>query len=1124
MSRQCAFRGIIVAAGILALAGSALADAVQLDISSGFTMDCIVGPLEMQEAYWYDLDYEPGLDVWELQGKEPGGGMPYSHTLNRSLPAASTEAGFGEPWSIEGITGHPVWLADGEGLPESGVVTGADRTYHMAGTVGNATLAGDWTEVADPFVPGVVPPNAMPVKANAVVAGSHSTITTWQINEAVAVLPAEQRKQYSDINFVMSALGGSDRAMHMEFYVLYGDGTDEQLIWAGSHEQGGSGPQTRDVELGNDITGWQSVVHWTACYNLTTGETGGIRKNYNGGDLYEFTVPVTLDDTKTLYGLKIVDSVPGEKYDYRGLAIYAATALEAGAVAGDPDQDTSLVSAGPGLIPSDDTTATTITVVLKDSEGTRCTGYSDDIDITPGGTGTNTVGTVTETGTGIYEAEMTSDTPGDKTLVVTVDLGTSTVTLTQQPVVTVYDAALTDADQSVVSASPSAIPDTGAVPSTITVELKNAAGDPVSGLAADITLSEDGTPLGLTLTETGTPGTYETDYVNTTAATYVISAEVAGTPPVAVTDTATVEVYTPGTGGYPKADAGADIIVTDTDRTGAEDVTLDGSASYDDGGSIVEYTWTQGGALLAQGASSVALVTFNVGVHEVLLTVEDDSGHVDIDLVTVTVAAADDPDKVQLDISGGFTMDAFCGPKEMQAIYTYAMNNGEDPDRDLMELQGGLPEGVGWYVMHHISLMVGNSTDIPFSIPGAVYHPICKTDGQGTPESGVLAGADRYYHIASVKGNDTLPGDWTEAANPQAGWPVPPRMEKKVNVMAVGCTSSTDAWQIVEATAVLPPEQRRQYSDLNLVLAAFYGGERARNIEIHALYGDGSDAEVLYAFSTEEEGSGPRVLEQDGTPDWQIVCNFKSRYANNSGSYGTIRDDQGDGSLYEFITPLTLNAAKTLYGIKVVDTNPSLNYVGRGLTLFGATATAAGGTPLEVTAALAAGEDWVYQNTETTTDDRHTSLATITLVSEASPGEVYNVSIADNGPGTNFTLGAVVDNRPGQQTLTVPIIGGRVGASTPGTAGAAYTVTLTVEGQTSTQTDTADVTLALRYIGDVDGSGAPGAQDKQFFNQRLNNVATPYPDRCYDLNGSGGAPNAEDKQVMNQVLNGVALP
>jgi len=169
--------------------------------------------------------------------------------------------------------------------------------------------------------------------------------------------------------------------------------------------------------------------------------------------------------------------------------------------------------------------------------------------------------------------------------------------------------------------------------------------------------------------------------------------------------------------------------------------------------------------------------------------------------------------------------------------------------------------------------------------------------------------------------------------------------------------------------------------------------------------------------------------------------------------------------------------------------------------------------------------DWVYQNTQTTTQDRHASLVTVTLVSEAQPGETYSVTITDSGPGgANFTLGTVTDNRPGQHTLTAQVLGGRVGSSTPGAAGAPYTLTVTVTGDASHASTSANIPLTLRYIGDVDGSGAPGAQDKQFFNQRLNNVPTPYPDRCYDLTGNGGAPNAEDKQVMNQVLNGVPLP
>jgi len=180
---------------------------------------------------------------------------------------------------------------------------------------------------------------------------------------------------------------------------------------------------------------------------------------------------------------------------------------------------------------------------------------------------------------------------------------------------------------------------------------------------------------------------------------------------------------------------------------------------------------------------------------------------------------------------------------------------------------------------------------------------------------------------------------------------------------------------------------------------------------------------------------------------------------------------------------------------------------------------------LEIAAEVTAGEEWVYQNTETTTDDRHISTATITLVSEATPGEVYDISIADDGPGSaNFTLGDVTDNRSIDDTLEVEILGGRTDASTIGAGGAAYNVTLTVEGQISGKSDTAQVAVSLLRIGDIDRDGSLTGTDRQFFNQRLNNVATPYTDRTFDLDGSGGAPTGTDKQVMNQALNNVALP
>ena len=181
---------------------------------------------------------------------------------------------------------------------------------------------------------------------------------------------------------------------------------------------------------------------------------------------------------------------------------------------------------------------------------------------------------------------------------------------------------------------------------------------------------------------------------------------------------------------------------------------------------------------------------------------------------------------------------------------------------------------------------------------------------------------------------------------------------------------------------------------------------------------------------------------------------------------------------------------------------------------------AAGGDVLDIDAAL--DWNWVYQNTETTTADKHVSTLTITLVSEAQPGETYTVAIDEGaGPGlTNFTAGTaqVVGD-----TLVVSIIGGRAGTTTANAPGTA-TLTVTVTGDSSAKSDSDSVTLQLRKLGDLDGSGGdPVALDKQNFNKCLNGVATGLPDRAFDLNAADGA-NAVDKQIMNNLLNGVVLP
>jgi len=85
----------------------------------------------------------------------------------------------------------------------------------------------------------------------------------------------------------------------------------------------------------------------------------------------------------------------------------------------------------------------------------------------------------------------------------------------------------------------------------------------------------------------------------------------------------------------PVADAGDDQQVTDSDENGSEQVSLDGSDSYDTDGSITSYVWKEGGDQIATGVSPN--VNLNVGQHTIDLTVTDNNSATDTDTVVVTV-------------------------------------------------------------------------------------------------------------------------------------------------------------------------------------------------------------------------------------------------------------------------------------------------------------------------------------------------------------------------------------------------------------------------------------------------------------------------------------------------------
>jgi outer membrane autotransporter protein len=106
-----------------------------------------------------------------------------------------------------------------------------------------------------------------------------------------------------------------------------------------------------------------------------------------------------------------------------------------------------------------------------------------------------------------------------------------------------------------------------------------------------------------------------------------------------LTDTASLTIHVLS---YPEAVAGSDQNLTDSDNSGSEEVTLDGSGSSDQGGSIESYEWfefdVQGYPPIATGVSPT--VTLAVGAHTLTLRVTDDDGMVTEDQVVITVLPA----------------------------------------------------------------------------------------------------------------------------------------------------------------------------------------------------------------------------------------------------------------------------------------------------------------------------------------------------------------------------------------------------------------------------------------------------------------------------------------------------
>lgn len=96
------------------------------------------------------------------------------------------------------------------------------------------------------------------------------------------------------------------------------------------------------------------------------------------------------------------------------------------------------------------------------------------------------------------------------------------------------------------------------------------------------------------------------------------------------------------TNNTPVADAGPDQTVVDSDANGIEDVTLDGSGSYDPDGSITSYDWYEGATWISSG--STPTLTLGLGDYTFTLEVTDDDGATASDMVQISVTTESDGD------------------------------------------------------------------------------------------------------------------------------------------------------------------------------------------------------------------------------------------------------------------------------------------------------------------------------------------------------------------------------------------------------------------------------------------------------------------------------------------------
>ena len=279
--------------------------------------------------------------------------------------------------------------------------------------------------------------------------------------------------------------------------------------------------QLRDAAGTPLTTGGATVV-----LSTTAGSLGSVTDLGNGS--YQATLTSSSSPTNvtaTISGTVNGDAISDD-----------ATVTFTGVGPGPPSGATSQITASPTSIPANGSSTSTITVALRDAAGTPLTTGGATVTLS---TTAGTLGSVSDNGDGTYEATLTSSTSSTNvTATVSGTVNGSNITDTASVTFTGVGPGPPSGATSQITAAPTSIPANGSSTSTITVQLRDAAGTPLNSGGANVTLSTTAGSLS-SVFDNGN-GTYNATLTSTSSTTNVV-ATISGTVNGnAITDTATV--------------------------------------------------------------------------------------------------------------------------------------------------------------------------------------------------------------------------------------------------------------------------------------------------------------------------------------------------------------------------------------------------------------------------------------------------------------------------------------------------------------------------------------------------------------------------------------------------------